>query len=321
MSEDSHPHQPVLLKEVLSALQPETGKHYLDGTLGAGGHSEAILEASSPDGTLTGFDLDPEAIRIAGDRLSRFGDRVRIIQDSYVSVDKYVAENLNNEVLFDGMLLDLGVSSMQVDSAARGFSFLKEGPLDMRFSADQTLTAYQIINRYPEEEIARILWEFGEERNSRRMAAAIRKARETAPIETTTALAEIISKASPTRGQTRNHPATRSFQALRIAVNDELQNVRDGIIKMTLLLKPGGRLAVISFHSLEDRIVKNYFRLESTDCICPPSQMVCTCGHKASLKLVNRHPIMADETEVRENPRARSAKLRVAEKIELKHEN
>ncbi len=308
------PHLPVMLNEVIAALQPGAGKNFLDGTLGAGGHSEALLEASSPDGTLTGFDLDPEAAAIAADRLARFGDRVNIILDSYASAGLYAGKHFKNFEYFDGILLDLGVSSMQVDRAEKGFSFLKEGPLDMRFSYKQSLTAFEIVNQADEQEIARILWEYGEERQSRRIAGAICKARQTAPIRTTTELAAVI--ASAVRPSGRNHPATRSFQALRIAVNDELMTIQNALPVLTKLLKPGGRLAVISFHSLEDRIVKNYFRLESTGCICPPKQMICTCGHKAALKLAPRQPIKASEAEILKNPRSRSAKLRVAEKIE-----
>ncbi len=305
------PHQPVMPEEILEALQPEPGKIFIDGTLGAGGHSELLLEKSSPTGTVTAFDLDPEAIAIAGKRLERYKDRIRIIQDSYTEVKKY----LNNKENFaDGFLLDLGVSSMQIDESERGFSFLKDGPLDMRFSPKQVMTAYDFINEMEEDEIARVLFEYGEERNSRRIASAICRERKTAPIRTTTQLAHVIETVSRNPKE-KIHPATRSFQAIRIAVNGEMDAIRDVLPTAIDVLKPGGRLAVISFHSLEDRIVKQFFQRESRDCICPPEQLICTCGHKASIKEITKHPVTAAEDEISRNFRSRSAKLRVAEKL------
>lgn len=301
-------HIPVMLESCMRLMAPQPGGAYADGTLGAGGHSEAILKASSPDGTLLSFDLDPTAIDIARERLKPFGDRVRIIQDSYVNLGKYAEENS-----LDGFMVDLGVSSMQLDRQERGFSFLQDGPLDMRFSPEQKLSAADIVNEWPEEELARILWEYGEERKSRRIAAMICAEREVSRIETTGHLRNVIESAVGS-GREKIHPATRAFQAIRIAVNGELNAVEQVLPAAVKALKPGGRLLVISFHSLEDRIVKNYFKTESRDCLCPPEQPVCTCGHKAVLRELTRHPLTADEAEIAANPRSRSAKLRAAVK-------
>lgn len=302
-------HIPVLFEDCMRLMDPKPGELYADGTLGAGGHSEGILKSSGPDGRLLAFDLDPVAIGIAQERLKPYGERVRIIHDSYVNLGNYVDENS-----LDGFIVDLGVSSMQLDRRERGFSFLQDGPLDMRFSPDQRLTAEEIVNDWPEEELSRILWEYGEERKSRRIAAAICTEREAGRIETTSQLRDIIQSAVGS-GKEKIHPATRSFQAIRIAVNEELKAVETVLPAAVQALKPGGRLLVISFHSLEDRIVKNYFKTESRDCLCPPEQPVCTCGHKAVLKELTRHPVTADEDEIRLNPRARSAKLRAAIKL------
>ena len=302
-------HIPVLLESCMQLLDPKPGAYYADGTLGAGGHSEAILKGSSPDGRLIAFDLDPAAIGIARKRLAPFGERVRIIRDSYVNLGNYVPENS-----LDGFIVDLGVSSMQLDQADRGFSFLQDGPLDMRFSPGQPLSAADIVNNRSRDELDRILWIYGEERKSRQIADMICSEREKNRIETTGQLREIIERAAGA-GREKIHPATRSYQAIRIAVNEELKAVESVLPAAVKALKPGGRLLVISFHSLEDRIVKNYFRTESKDCLCPPEQPVCTCGHKAVLKELTRHPVTADETENKVNPRARSAKLRAAVKL------
>ena len=302
-------HIPVMLEACMRLMDPQPSGQYADGTLGAGGHSEAILKASSPDGKLISFDLDPVAIAIARERLEPYGDRVRIIQDSYVNLGRYAEENS-----LDGFIVDLGVSSMQLDRQDRGFSFLQDGPLDMRFSPEQPLTAADLVNQLPEEELARILWVYGEERKSRQIAAMICAERERNKIITTAQLRDVILSAA---GNSREkiHPATRSFQAIRIAVNGELDAVEAVLPAAVKALKPGGRLLVISFHSLEDRIVKNYFKTESKDCLCPPEQPVCTCGHKAVLRELTRHPVTADDEEIKLNPRARSAKLRAAVKI------
>lgn len=303
------PHVPVMLSSCMRLLDPVPGGSYADGTLGAGGHSEAVLKISAPDGILTAFDLDPEAIAIAAERLAPFGDRVRIIQDSYVNIGKYIPENS-----LDGMIIDLGVSSMQLDRQERGFSFLQDGPLDMRFSPEQPVSAADIVNTWSEEDLADILWKYGEERKSRQIAAMICAERTNEPILTTGQLSETVVQAVG-RGHEKIHPATRTFQAIRIAVNEELKAVETVLPEALKALKSGGRLLVISFHSLEDRIVKNYFRTESRDCLCPPEQPVCLCGHRAILKELTRHPVTADEAEIAENPRARSAKLRAAVKL------
>jgi len=302
------PHLPVLYKEIIHALQPKATGRYVDGTLGAGGHTAGILEASAPDGQVLAFDLDPQAIEIACARLSPFGERVHIIQASYVEMAEQAASLGWDKV--DGIVLDLGVSSMQLDTPERGFSFLQDGPLDMRFTPHASLSAADLVNSLPESELAEIIFRYGEERLSRRIARVIVQHR---PFSTTRQLADLILKALGKKE--RIHPATRTFQALRIAVNGELDSVESVLPTAIKLLHPGGRLAVISFHSLEDRIVKEIFRRESTDCLCPPRQPVCTCGHKAIIKEINRKPLEAGETEIQENPRARSAKLRVAEKL------
>lgn len=305
---ERYPHQPVLYQEVLDVLAPISGKAYLDGTLGAGGHAEGILITSAPNGRLLGLDLDPEALAIARKRLLHFSDRMVIRQASYRDAHEILQELGWGQV--DGILLDLGVSSMQIDQPKRGFSFMAEGPLDMRFNQEEGLSAADLVNNSKEKDLAEILWEFGEERFSRRIAKAIIGAR---PILTTQALASVIEKAVP--GYTGQiHPATRTFQALRIATNKELETVAAALPKLTGILAPGGKIAVISFHSLEDRIVKRFFQRESKDCICPPEQPICTCGHVATLKIINKKPIQASEQEVKINPRSSSAKLRIAEK-------
>ena len=281
----------------------------MDATLGAGGHAAGILEASAPDGLLLGLDLDPAALKLASQRLSVFGSRAVLVQASYTTLAAQLARLAWDHV--QGILIDLGVSSMQLDTPERGFSFQADGPLDMRFGPDQPDTAADLVNGLPEDELARIIWEYGEDRFSRRIARAILEAR---PLHTTRQLAEAVQRAY--RGQRSHiHPATRTFQALRIAVNQELQSVEEVLPQAVSALSSGGRLAVISFHSLEDRIVKQYFRRESRDCICPPEQPVCTCGHVASLKEITRRPLEAGAEEIEANPRARSAKLRVAEKL------
>lgn len=302
-------HVPVMLETCIQYMKPGPDGYYADGTLGAGGHSKAILEASAPNGKLIAFDLDPVAIETASKCLEPFGDRVKIIRDSYTNIGSYVAENS-----LDGFIVDLGVSSMQLDHEERGFSFLQDGPLDMRFSPDQPLTAADIVNTWTEEDLARIIWQYGEERKSRRIAAAICSEREHRPIRTTGELRDIIVDAVGS-GREKIHPATRTFQAIRIAVNNELQAVESVLPAALRSLKPGGRLLAISFHSLEDRIVKKFFKTESRDCLCPPDQPVCSCDHKAQLREITRHPLIADEQETAVNPRSRSAKLRVAEKL------
>jgi len=304
-------HTPVLLQEVLDALQPRPGTVYIDGTVGAGGHAAAILAASAPDGVLFGFDRDASALEIAGRQLAEFGDRVHLHQSNFDRLEM-MAERYQIPPA-DGILLDLGVSSMQLEQPERGFSFQLDGPLDMRMTPLIGQTAADLVNNLPETELADLIYRYGEEPRSRRIARAIVKAR---PLERTVELAEIIARAVPARGgkkrgKSKIHPATRTFQALRLAVNDELDALERALPQALELLKPGGRLAVISFHSLEDRIVKHYFKQESIDCICPPEHPYCTCGHKARVDIITKKPITPSLAEIDVNPRARSAKLRV----------
>ncbi len=302
-------HQPVLLKEVITALRPYSGGVYIDGTVGAGGHAAAILQASTPLGQLFGFDQDQKALQIAAHHLAEFETRVHLHYSNFDQLCR-VAQ-LQQIPPADGILLDLGVSSMQFDQSERGFSFQRDGPLDMRMDPTTGQPAADLVNHLPETELANLIYAYGEERRSRRIARAIVRAR---PVWRTGQLATIVAGASGP-GRSKIHPATRTFQALRIAVNDEL-GVLERVLPQTIqLLKPGGRLAVISFHSLEDRIVKNYFRQEARDCICLPEQPFCTCKHKASLHIITKKPLVPSTEEINENPRARSAKLRVVESI------
>ena len=309
----SIPHQPVLYHEIILALRPNETGRYIDATVGAGGHAWGILKESAPSGQLLGLDLDPQALELAKKRLQEFSDRATLVQASYTTLQEQARKIGWDRV--EGIVIDLGVSSMQIDTPERGFSFQTEGPLDMRFGPSQTRTAADLINSWSERDLADVIWRYGEDRLSRRIAQAIVQAR---PLHTTTQLAEVIASAvgrSKAPGKSRIHPATRTFQALRIAVNEELGAIQEVLPQAVDLLAPGGRLAVIAFHSLEDRIVKQYFRRESRDCICPPEQPVCTCGHKASLVEINRKPVEAGDEESRTNPRARSARLRVAERL------
>jgi 16S rRNA (cytosine1402-N4)-methyltransferase len=301
-------HQPVLYHEIIHALQPQNKGHYVDGTVGAGGHANGILEACAPDGRLLGLDLDPQALALARETLAPYGERVRLIQASYDSLEKVLREIGWGAV--DGILLDLGLSSMQLDTPERGFSFQHDAPLDMRFDPTSPTTAADLVNSLPGDELADLIYRFGEERASRRIAQAIVKAR---PLRTTRQLAAVIESVLPRRG--RVHPATRTFQALRIAVNLELERVENVLPQAIAALRSGGRLAIISFHSLEDRIVKEYFRRESKDLVNPPYERIYEVEKKATLKEINRKVIIPGEAEVESNPRARSAKLRIAEKL------
>jgi 16S rRNA (cytosine1402-N4)-methyltransferase len=303
------PHAPVLYQQVLSALAPRAGSRYLDGTVGAGGHAAGILMASAPDGLLLGMDRDPVALEIARSHLAPFGERARLVHGSFADMRRAAVGARWTSV--HGILLDLGLSSMQVDDPRRGFAFRLDGPLDMRFDPGQATTASDLVNGVSEEELADLLWRFGEEPHSRQVARRIVAAR---PIQTTLELARVVGGAA--RGRRPGmHPATRVFQALRIAVNGELDALEAGLEQALLILAPGGRIAVVSFHSLEDRLVKAFLRRESRDCICPPGRPVCTCGHRATLRLLSRKPVRPEEAEVQANPRARSARLRAAERL------
>lgn len=301
-------HLPVLYREVLAGLKPAPGGKYIDGTLGAGGHAAGILTLSSPDGRLLGMDRDPGALETARATLAHFGERVTMVGASYARM----ADAARGFAPVDGILLDLGLSSLQLDDPARGFAFQSEGPLDMRFGPESELTAAEIVNEWPLDELADILYEYGEERNSRKIAQAIGAAR---PLRTTTQLAEVVTLAVGGRREvSRIHPATRTFQALRIAVNGELDAVKGVLPIAVSLLNPGGRLAVISFHSLEDRIVKNYFRLQARGPQNDPA-VPAPARFVPVLKEITRKPLVASAEEIARNPRARSAKLRIAEKL------
>jgi len=316
------PHLPVLYKEIIHALQPTPGGRYVDGTLGAGGHARGILEACAPDGQLLGLDLDPQALAIARKTLAPYEHRTHLAQASYTTLTAQLQQLGWDEV--DGMVLDLGASSMQFDTAERGFSFMQDAPLDMRFGPHALQTAADIVNTFDERELADLIYEYGEERDSRKIARAIVNKR---PLHTTRELVAVIEAVSPRRGSFGKlrslHPATRTFQALRIAVNDELSSIKEVLPKAVASLKcrpergegSGGRLAVISFHSLEDRIVKEFFREQGKDLVNPPYEQLYEVERKAIIKEVNRKPITPSDEETKTNSRARSAKLRIAEKI------
>ena len=302
-------HIPVLYKEIIHALQPQSGGRYVDGTLGAGGHARGILEACSPDGHLLGLDVDPQALALSRETLAPYEERAHLVQASYITITKQLAALKWDFV--DGIVLDLGASSMQFDNAERGFSFMQDGPLDMRFGSNAFQSAEDIVNTYDERDLADLIFRYGEDRDARRIAKAIVMSR---PLRTTRELVAVIEKASPRRGD-RTHPATQTFQALRIAVNEELASVESVLPQAVAALRSGGRCAVISFHSLEDRIVKDYFREQSKDIVNPPYERIYEVERKAVVEIINKKPIVASDEEVKDNPRARSAKLRVIEKL------
>lgn len=307
-------HVPVLAAQTLAALAPRGGGVYIDGTLGGAGHSALILEQSAPDGFLLGIDRDDDALRAASEKLVPFSGRFRLVKGNYADMSQLARQC--GIAAADGVLLDIGVSSYQLDEGSRGFSYNQDAPLDMRMDRSQSLTAEQLVNEASVGELTRILYDYGEEKWAARIAQFIADERSRGRIESSGRLVEIIKKAVPAGARDKDqHPAKRTFQALRIAVNGELEALSAGLEAAIGLLKPGGKLAVITFHSLEDRIVKDCFRLHATDCICPPRQPVCTCGHKADIKLYNRKPITADNDELAANPRSRSANLRVAVKL------
>ncbi|MHB8830165.1 MAG: 16S rRNA (cytosine(1402)-N(4))-methyltransferase RsmH [Syntrophales bacterium] len=307
-------HRPVMIAEVLAALQCRSGGVYLDGTAGGGGHAFEILKGSAPDGLLVALDVDGEAIEETKKKLIAFGSRAVLVNSNFSAMRAVLAGMGISKV--DGILLDLGVSSHQLDSAVRGFSFTLDAPLDMRMDKNRGPSAYDLVNSLSREELEKIIREYGEERMARRIATAVTKRRAISAIRTTTELAGIVAGACPKmRGAARIHPATRTFQAIRIAVNNELRNIEQAIEDGAELLRSGGRFCVISFHSLEDRIVKNSFSAREKGCICPPDFPVCACGRKPTLKIVTKKPIIPSESEISENPRSRSAKLRAAEKI------
>ena len=306
-------HTPVLLHEAVDLLAPKAGGLYIDGTLGAGGHAAEILRRSAPDGVLIGMDQDADAVERCGKNLAPYGDRVIIRQANYRDLPE-VLSGLGHTVV-DGVLLDLGMSWFHLRAPERGFSFMLDGPLDMRMDMSRPRTAADLVNTLRREELVKIISEYGEEHRAGAIARAIEKARVRGPITSTVQLAEIVSSVFPPYPPRRIHPATLTFQALRIAVNDELGSLREGLAGILPLLRPGGRVAVITFHSLEDRIVKQAFVKEAKGCVCPPRMPVCACGRMPVLRILTPRPIVAGEEEIRKNPASRSAKLRAAEKL------
>ena len=307
-------HVPVLLHQAVDLLAPKAGGVYVDGTLGAGGHAVEILKRSAPDGILIGMDRDAEAVERCRMSLAAYGEvRVFLRQMNYRDLPEVLSE-LGYEAV-DGVLLDLGVSWFHLKTPERGFSFMLDGPLDMRMDARSSQTAADLVNTLSREELVRILRGYGEESRAGAIARAIEKARARGPITSTVQLAKIVSSVYPPYPPRRSHPATLTFQALRIAVNDEIGSLREGLDNIMPCLKPGGRLAVITFHSLEDRMVKQTFVRSAKGCICPPRLPVCSCGRKPILKVLTQRPVTPGPEEVEKNPAARSAKLRVAEKL------
>ncbi|HEV2915491.1 MAG TPA: 16S rRNA (cytosine(1402)-N(4))-methyltransferase RsmH [Pyrinomonadaceae bacterium] len=309
------PHRPVLLRETIELLRPERGGLFVDATLGLGGHAQAILEASE-EARVIGIDRDREALALATERLARFGPRFRTVHANFRDLARVMEEAGETEAM--GVLVDLGVSSLQFDAGHRGFSFRHNAPLDMRMDAEgDEETAAELLGRLPEEEIARVIYEYGEERRSRRIAKWIVERRERGePIRTTLELAELVARAVGPRRTDHIHPATRTFQALRIAVNHELEGLSGFVETAVDLLQAEGRFAAISFHSLEDRIIKRALRRLSGQCECPPRAPVCSCGARRTIEILTRRPIVPGQLETDENPRARSAKLRAARKLD-----
>jgi 16S rRNA (cytosine1402-N4)-methyltransferase len=304
---EAREHIPVLYKEVLAGLRPQPGGRYIDATLGAGGHAAGILTASAPDGWLLGLDADPEAIAFAGQYLRTYAGRVILQAANFRQIESVALALGFGQV--DGILMDLGLSSRQLSDPERGFSFSQDGPLDMRMNRSQTTTAADLVNHLPQEELADLIWRYGEERHSRRIARAIVAAR---PLIKTKQLADLVERTVSRREKI--HPATRTFQALRIAVNDELGALNQALVQARDLLRPQGRLAIVAFHSLEDRLVKRFYQQESRDCLCPPEILVCVCDHRATLRVLTSKPVRPTAEEIARNPRSRSARLRIAER-------
>ncbi len=307
-------HIPVLLAETIRYLNPRPGGVYIDCTVGAGGHARALLERIGPDGMLVGLDRDSAALEAARETLAPFGKQARLVRSNFTGL-RQALDALGIQAV-DGVLFDLGVSSMQMDSEERGFSYWKDAPLDMRMDRTQTTTAYHLVNGLNEDELARVIGEYGEERWARRIAQFIVRERERRRIETTGQLVEIIKAAIPAAARREGpHPARRTFQALRIAVNDELGALERALGDAVEILRPGGRLCVISFHSLEDRIVKQTFRSLAKGCVCPPELPVCRCGRQPVVRVLTPKPVLPGAAEVATNPRARSARLRAVERL------
>ncbi|NLW24321.1 MAG: 16S rRNA (cytosine(1402)-N(4))-methyltransferase RsmH [Clostridia bacterium] len=307
-------HVPVLIKEVIDILNPQPGEVFVDCTLGKGGHSREILKRIIPDGYLIGIDQDANALRAAKENLADFQDNVIFVHSNYERLDEIIREYIPSGA--DGILFDLGVSSHQLDEKERGFSYMQDAPLDMRMNRENPFTAKDLVNSYSQEMLAKIIKEYGEERWAQRIAEFIVQARQEKSIETTGELVKIIKAAIPAGARKEGpHPAKRTFQAIRIAVNRELEILEETLEKAVMCLKEGGRIGVISFHSLEDRIVKEKFKYWSLKCVCPPELPICQCNKKQIVKILTRKPVTASSLELRENPRARSAKFRAAVKI------
>jgi 16S rRNA (cytosine1402-N4)-methyltransferase len=307
-------HKPVMLEETIASLACRRGGIYVDGTVGGGGHAYEILKRIYPEGLLIGIDRDDDAIRASTEKLQAFGDRKILVKGNFADIATILGKLTIDKV--DGVLLDLGVSSHQLDVPDRGFGFAQSGRLDMRMDRSRGLDAHALVNTQSERELARIIREYGEEAMAGRIARAIVRRRSSASIETTMELASLIAAAVPGRaGKRKIHPATRTFQALRIAVNDELSNLQKAVPSAILTLREGGRVSVISFHSLEDRIVKHIFRHEASECICPPALPVCVCNKKPAVRLITKKAIKPGKEESEINPRSRSARLRTAERI------
>jgi len=307
-------HVPVLYNEIMEIMKPQPGELFVDCTLGGGGHSRGFLERTSPDGKLIGIDQDTDALRAAKKNLAPFEDRVTFVHSNYENLEEILAEFAPHGV--DGILFDLGVSSYQLDEAERGFSYMQDAPLDMRMNQESDFSAYDVVNGYSESELYRIIKEYGEENWAKRIAQFIVNERKQKTIQTTGELVEIIKKAIPKGARMEGgHPAKRTFQAIRIEVNAELDVLTNTIETAAKALHKGGRLGIISFHSLEDRIVKEKFRYLAADCICPPELPFCQCDKQAEVKILTRKPVVATEKEAQENSRAKSAKFRAVEKI------
>jgi len=306
-------HQPVLLAEVLDNLSLHQGSIVVDCTVGGGGHARSFGELIAPGGLLIGLDVDVEALKVAEKVLARFGQHIVLLNKSYKDLDKILLELGVGQV--DAVFFDLGLSSIQIENASRGFSYLKEGPLDMRYNRRNPMTASMVVNGYKEAELVRVFREYGEERKAKIIAREIVKQRERKPFQTTVELAEAIKKSVGGSPREKTASLARCFQAIRIEVNRELEGLGKAVEDAVRWLKPGGRIAVISYHSLEDRAVKEVFRKLAQGCICPPGLPYCRCGQKPTLKLVNKKAIRPTQEEIKENPRARSARLRIGEKI------
>ena len=307
-------HIPVLYREIMDIMAPKAGETFVDCTLGGGGHSKGFLERTAPDGRLIGIDQDLEALAAAKKNLAQFGERVRYIHSNYENLSEILAAEAPEGV--DGILFDIGVSSHQLDDAERGFSYMHDAPLDMRMDQNRDFSAYEVVNRYSEDELYRIIREYGEENWAKRIAQFIVEKRKIKAIETTGELVEVIKAAIPKKARMDgSHPAKRTFQAIRIEVNSELEVLEKTIEQAVKNLKKGGRLGIISFHSLEDRIVKEKFKYLAAKCICPPEMPICYCNKVAEVKILTKKPVVAQADELESNSRAKSAKFRAVEKI------